>query len=220
MTPEKTRLQSIDNTRAKRLQTLGAGYSSFVTIAKFALPVVALIIIGIVFSNLSTSPLQEQIASIPREENTTPGQVELVKAKYEGADEKGQKYVLTADKATRIDEKQNVVSLEKPRADITLEGGTWLAIHADSGVFNSAGGHLGLSGNVVVFHDAGYELKMETTEISLTGKTVSSDKPVSGHGPIGEIHAQNLSVTDDGMKIVFGGPATLTLRLNQKKVRG
>ncbi len=220
MTPEKPRLQSIDNARAKRLQTLGAGYSSFVTIAKIALPIVALIIIGIVFSTLSTSPLQEQIASIPREENTNPGQIELVKAKYEGADEKGQKYVLTTDKATRVDEKQNIVNLEKPRADITLEGGTWLAIHADNGVFNSAGGHLGLSGNVIVFHDAGYELKMETTEIDMTAKTVSSDKPVSGQGPIGEIHAQSLSVTDDGMKIVFGGPATLTLRLNQKKVRG
>lgn len=207
------RLRSIDVARERRLRTLGAGYSSFVRIAKLALPLFALVIIGIVMSDLSETPVQQQIAALPREEQTAPGESELVKAQYEGVDAEGQKYTLTADRATRKDGEPDAATLEEPRADITLRDGTWLAVHAKRGFFDNKTATLDLSGNVTVFHDAGYELVTENMRVLLGEKKVTALTPVRGQGPLGEIRARNMSVLEGGMKVVFGGPATLTLRL-------
>lgn len=196
-----------------RLRALGAGYSWFVKIAKIALPVAALVIIGIVFSSLSENPVEQQIAEIPREEKTVPGQLELVDAKYEGADEKGQSYTLTAAKAVRKNEAENIVTLEKPKADIVLAQGGWIAVHADTGAFDNAKATLDLSGNVVLFHDAGYELHMQEAHVDLAARTAQTQNAVEGQGPAASIRATTLSITNNGEKIVFGGPARLTLRL-------
>lgn len=200
-----------------RLRALGTGYSWFVKIAKIALPVAALVIIGIVFSSLSENPVEQQLAEIPREEKTVPGQLELVEAKYEGTDEKGQAYTLTAAKAVRRNETENIITLEKPKADIVLEKGGWIAVHADTGAFDNAQSTLDLAGNVVLFHDAGYELHMQDAHVDLTARTAQTQNPVEGQGPAASIAAQNLSITEGGGNIVFGGPARLTLRLKGEK---
>lgn len=220
MRASRPRLDGIHPANAKRLKAFGVGYTRFVRIAKFALPVVALVIIGVVISNLSEAPLQQQIAALPKEEMTKPGQAELIEAKYEGTDEKGQTYTLTADKATRQSEKENVILLTKPKADISLQSGGWMAVHAETGRFDNTAAKLDLEGNVIVFHDAGYEIKMQRAHVDLTAKKAISDMPIEGHGPLGDITAQNMAITDDGMKIFFGGPATLVLRLHAKKEPG
>lgn len=220
MKVERPRLPSLDDGKASRLRTFGQGYSWFVKIAKFAMPVAALVIIGIVVANLQENPVQQQIAELPKDEKTVPGQIELVQAKYQGTDEKGQAYTLTADRATRANENENVIALEKPKADIVLQQGGWLAVHANTGAFDNAAAKLDLSGDVIIFHDAGYELKMQDAHVDLTARTAHSTQPVEGHGPLGDIRAQNLAIADGGTKIIFGGPATLTLRLGKGKVPG
>lgn len=213
----KSRLRSIDAARERRLKALGAGYSSFVKIARFALPLLALVIVGVILSTLSESPVQQQIAALPKEDQTTPGESAIVNAKYEGIDDQGRKYTLIAAAAERKDEQPDMIALEKPKADIALKDAGWLAVHANEGVFNSKAGTLDLAGDVTVFHDAGYELTTQGMHIALTAKSVTSDLPVKGQGPRGDIAARNMSITEGGNKIIFGGPATLLLRLNARE---
>jgi len=198
-------------TGARRLSTLGAGYSAFVRIAKFALPVMALVIIGAVGANLSKNPVAEQISQLPKEEETKPGQLTLTAARYEGIDDEGRNYTITADQATRTGDNDNVL-LAKPKADLELDAQSWIALHADNGDYNMKRNILQLTNNVTLFHNDGYEMKTDALTINVGKKVAVSNKHVTGHGPIGEISGTWLKITDNGNLITFGGPARLILR--------
>lgn len=217
MAPEESRLNQF-SAAPHRLSPRGGGYSSFVRIAKLALPVVAIIIVGIVIARLQEDDMRAQLSQIAPDEKTTPGQIELVQARYEGRDEKGQPFTVIADKATRPSNTDNVIRLEKPKADIALDSGDWLALHADEGHYRDSAQMLKLRGNVKVFHDKGYELDMPTADINLATRHVMSDHPVKGRGPMGAVTGQNLEVRDGGALVIFGGPATLTI--NRLRGRG
>lgn len=187
---------------------------------KAALPLVALAIIAVVFSRLSQDPQIAQLAEMPKNEKTVAGQSELVKAKYEGMDAKGRKYTLSADTATRDMNAEEAVFLEKPRADIALENNSWLTVHASKGRFDNKDSKLVLTGGVTAYHDSGYEMHLEDISVDVKGRTAASLSPVSAQGPAGELHAQNIAVTDGGQLVVFGGPAQVTLhRLKVKPER-
>lgn len=204
----------------RRLGAFSQGYSFFVRILKFTLPLAALVIVGILITRLTGEPAQN-LASIPKEEKTTPGQVELVGAKYEGEDDQGRPYTVTADKATRAMDAPDSVLFENPVADITLQDKTWVAVRGKNGVFDRTTETLDMRDDVTVFHDSGYEMHLQNLHISLKQKAASSTLPVQAQGPMGIITAQNMSVEDQGDLIVFGGPATLTIfRISSGKERG
>jgi lipopolysaccharide export system protein LptC len=209
--PEKPE-QHFTNYTPRNLSVFRQGYSIFVRVAKYALPLAALVIVCVLITRLTTGNSQVQnLASEPAAEKTTPGQIELVQPKYEGVDEKGQPYTVTADKATRLDKEPDNILFTNPVADITLTDKTWLAAKATSGTFNHTTDVLDLKDNVTIFHDSGYELDAQDLRIYLKLKTARTTLPVHAQGPIGTITAQNMSVLNQGNLIIFGGPATLTL---------
>lgn len=206
----------------RRLSVFHQGYSLFVWVMKFALPLVALAIVGILIVRLSSNNSQHQsLSALPAAEKTTPGQIELVQAKYEGIDEQGRPYTVTADKATRAVNAPDSVSFINPVADITLADKTWVAVKAKTGTFDHKNETLDLKDDVAVFHDSGYEMHTQSIQINLKQKTASASQAVQAQGPIGTIAAQNMSVQDQGDMIIFGGPATLTLlKLSTGKEHG
>lgn len=189
---------------------------------KFTLPLVALVIIGALITRLFEDPQQQaKISLLPNEEKTTPGQIELVQAKYEGLDDLGRPYTVTADKASRAMDAPDSVQFENPVADITLQDKTWVAVKAKTGSFDRTTETLRLKGEVHVFHDSGYEILLQDIEINLKQKTASTSSPVTAQGPMGTVAAQNMTVEDQGDLIIFGGPAMLTVfRLSAQKERG
>ena len=203
-----------------RLSALGRGYSFFVRSAKFALPILALVIVALVIARLQKDPMREELASLPPEEKTLPGQVELVEARYEGVDEKNQPYTLTADKAAQLPENENLILLERPRADITLEDGSWIALHAQSGTFDKQAFLLNLTGDVRLFHDRGYELSTTKMSADLQKRAATAPAQTSVQGPMGRITGARMDVAPGGEKIIFQGPATLILHDLSGKGRG
>lgn len=189
----------------------GAAYSSVVRGLKIILPLLFLALVGVILARLSGDPREAVMEELPAAEKTTPGQIELIEATYEGVDEAGRRYSISADKAVRDVLRPNAVSFENPLADITLEDGTWLALKATGGGFDKDASTLTLNQGVVVFHDAGYEIKLDDIVIDLQARAAKTDRPVFLQGPLGTLHAQNLSVTENGNVFLFGGPVTLTL---------
>ena len=57
----------------------------------------------------------------------------LIDARYNGVDEKGRPYTLTAATAWQIDPSK--VGLTLPKGDITLQNGTWLMLNSKEGTF-------------------------------------------------------------------------------------
>lgn len=193
-----------------RLKTLGSGYTLFVRITKIILPLAALIIIGVVMTRLSTPVLQPS-DTLPTADKTTPGQIEVIQAQYEGVDDQGRVYTLIADRASRAPSGENNVLLENPKADLLMEDGSWLAMQARSGGYSIDTAFLSLKDSVSVFHDTGYEIGLTALDIDLKKKTAYSANPLHIQGPQAQMDAATLDIKDSGNTVVFGGPVRILL---------
>lgn len=206
-----------DATPPRRLRNLGAGYTWFVRIARMALPLIALVIVGVVAAKMTMDQEQQQISALPPEEKTAPGEIEIRQAKYEGVDADGRAYTLTADDARREMDAPDTMRLTNPKADITTPEGGWLIASANTGAYNNAASTLSLEGDVAVFHDLGYEVHLQKISIDIKKNQANSPLPVTAQGPAGRLEAQGLLLLDQGQRIVFTGPAKLVLRLEALK---
>lgn len=224
MTAPRQRLRNIQPRR--RYTDGGESHTWFVRITKFILPVAAVVIIGVVYGKMSQDQQNLQVTQLPAQEKTTPGQIDLVKPKYEGLDAKNRPYTISADRAHRVmdqgRDKEQVVAMDNPKGDIAMDDGSWVSVQATQGLFNNTAQTLYLSGGVTLFHDSGYEMHMKDVNVEIKTRHTQTTSPVQGQGPAGAIDAQNLEISAGGDMIVFGGPLRLTLwnRAAPKEKRG
>jgi lipopolysaccharide export system protein LptC len=133
-------------------------------------------------------------------------------ARFRGIDEQGRPYTVTASEAMQLGNTDDTIDLTDPKGDITLQDGTWMLLQADHGLYYRQPGLLELDGNVVLNHDAGYEVRTERASIDLRGKTARGDRPVEGQGPFGTIEGQGFEAEEAGKVIIVTGPATLVIQ--------
>ena len=195
----------------------GEGYSRFVRTSKVALPFLALGLIAlvIIWPRLQTDDtFRIGFASVNLTGETEAG---MDNARYVGTDENRQPFSVTADLARNasgqnsVSEQNFVVDLELPKADITLEDGTWLVLTANTGRYTQRDKHLELNGGVNLFHDTGYEITTEQLSVDLNAGNAVGNESLEGHGPFGELKAQGLELIDKGRVIHFTGPAQLIM---------
>lgn len=187
----------------------GDGYSRFVAWMKVVLPFLALALVAliIIWPKLKTEDtFRIGFSSVRLSGTSEPG---VDNARYVGTDENRQPYSITADLA-RV-EGEGLYNLELPKADLTLEDGTWLVLTAQTGRFIQDRQQLELHGGVNLFHDTGYEISTEELTMDLSRNSAESATPVAGHGPFGELKSAGLKLVDKGKIIYFTGPAHLVL---------
>ncbi len=129
---------------------------------------------------------------------------------FEGMDDKNRPFNVTASKATQADADADVIDLNDPQADITLEDGAWLTVTAESGKYKRTAQLLDLNGQVNLFHDQGYELHTRDVHIDLAKGSAISNDVVDGQGPSGALTAQGMQVANGGQRILFTGLAHMT----------
>lgn len=194
------------------LKKLGGRYSRFVQLMKLVLPSIALILAATV---VILPQIQERAEGfrlgLSAINVTDASGQKLVNARYTGTDDKKQPYTVIADTAAPLDPQSNIIALDKPKADITLENGTWIALSALGGIYSRQEQLLELSGGVNLFHDAGYEFHTPLALIDLAKGAAYGDQAVEAHGPSGTIKAQGFQIFDKGARIIFTGKSTLTL---------
>ncbi len=191
---------------------LSVGYSRFVSIMKFALPATALALIVLIF-------LWPQIRMVDTRFNigfarlkaTKSEDPSMVNARYVGTDKNNQPFSITADLAKDLLSGSAAIELEMPKADLALKNGTWLALTANSGVYNQKKKQLDLQGAVNLFHDSGYEFKTSKLSIDLDAGRAQSDQKVRGQGPFGQLQAEGFHLVNGGKSIFFTGKAKLII---------
>jgi lipopolysaccharide export system protein LptC len=190
----------------------GGGYSRFVTLMKVTLPLIAAVLVGLVVVWPQFRDVREGFRiEIARLTSTLGGQ-ELSNARFTGTDAKGRPFTVLAESAAQVDGQKDVVKLERPKADITLQNGAWIASSADTGRYLRDEQQLDLAGGVNLFHDQGFEMHSPTARLDLRRGTAEGDEHVDGHGPTGTISATGFRVLDNGARVFFTGPAKLVLR--------
>lgn len=194
----------------RRLTLPSSGYSRFVNLMKFLLPAVA---VGLLLLVVAWPRIQAGIdhlrLSFTRLDLTEARDLRMVNARFSGIDKSHRPYVLTADVARQMPDHNDLMALEGPKGDITLQSGAWLAITAYTGVYLTQGQLLDLFGDVKLFHDRGYELTTDTAHVDMTRGTAEGNDPVQGQGVFGDIASQGFRLLDHGQTIIFTGKAKL-----------
>lgn len=197
---------------APRLPRYRSGYSRFVRLMKYALPVVAGVVVVLLFiwPELKTEPERFRIGLSDINIETSSGQ-RVLNARFTGVDGENRPFSVTAASAVQEQDRQGRVDLSSPKADLTLQNASWVAITSPEGVFWRDKEVLDLSGGVELYHDEGYEFRTELARIDFPAGTASGDRPVNGQGPFGTIDAEGFRLIDSGDRILFTGKARMVL---------
>lgn len=185
-----------------------------VTFAKWILPVVALALLTTIalWPELNRDVINAHLAARGGGE---PESGNLTKARYNGVDEHGRPYTVTADFARQVTPDR--IDLTAPIGDMTMEGGSWMRGAGRQGVYMQQSGQLDLSGNVILYRDDGITMHTDTATMNIKAGAAASAALVHVEGPFGTIDAQGFTVLDRGAVVQFTGPARMVLNGETKK---
>ena len=194
-------------------------YSRFVTLMKYALPVVAgsVLLLVVVWPEFKPKPERFAVGISDLKVNVEGGQ-RVVNARFTGVDSENRPFSITADAV--VQDADDGVKLTKPKADVTLAGDSWVAIAAPQGTFWRKPRVLNLVGGVDLFHDDGYEFQTEEARIDFRIGAASGDTPVKGHGPFGTVDAEGFRIVESGNRIIFNGKSRLVIFATATKPGG
>jgi len=188
------------------------GYSRFVVLMKVLLPTIALIVITLVVIwphlQLQDTRFRLGFSALKTGDDEDPS---MINPRYLGTDKDNQTYSVTADLAKNLLSDTKSVELEKPKADIALDDGTWLVVTSDTGHYSRGEEKLKLRGSVNMFHDSGYEFRTEVADLDLSTGVAEGNAAVEGQGPFGFLNAEGFRLVDKGKIIFFTGKSKLTI---------
>ena len=197
--------------RERQLPTPGriARRRIMINITKWLLPLGA----AVLLASIALWPeIQATTAGARLAMKGVSGQVEggrLIDARYNGIDQKGRPYTLTAATARQVTPDR--ISLTLPKGDITLENGTWLMLTARDGTYLQSLNHLDLVNDVTLYRDDGTVMHTASASLDLKAGAAAGAEPVHVEGPFGVLDAQGFTVMDKGTAIDFTGPAHVVL---------
>tara|TARA_R110002072_G_scaffold10287_6_gene48009 strand:- start:394 stop:1077 length:684 start_codon:yes stop_codon:yes gene_type:complete len=198
----------------ENVSQLGQGYTRFVRIMRFALPLAAIVLVVVLVLGQKT---QESIIE-PIDEATTPElskesieRNELLNPKFESMDKKNQPYKITADRAIQGKKNKDLIMLDRPIGTMTLDDGMSITVHSDTGAYRQDTERFFLQGGVFLEQNQGYTMQTDEAHIDLRQNYVWSEKQVTGQGPDITIDASGVRANGQTGEIVFTGPAKLVL---------
>jgi lipopolysaccharide export system protein LptC len=194
-----------------------------VRLLKVALPLVVFVTLGYVGywwlqsrGNIVDPSLIQGVPSDTHEK----AEVTVQDVKYDGKDDKGRPFSITADSASHVDGDDRHISLRKPLADITMSSGAYVALMANDGLLDRDADIITLNGDVTLFHDNGLSFQTDSATINLKDKTAEGSDVVEGQNGDGELISEGFRVRDDGDTIEFTGKAYMKIYPKQKNQEG
>ena len=189
-----------------------SSYSLFVLSMKVLLPALATALVLLIIAWPQISPTEERfrigVSSISLEEAES---LSMLNPRFDGIDEHNRPYSVTADLAVQDSGNDDLVDLELPKADMSMDDGTWVAVMAKSGRYHRKSETVDLSGEVVLFHDEGFEMKTEFAHVDLKAGVAEGDRAVEAQGPSGTLSSEGFRVEDRGERIYFTGKSRMVV---------
>ncbi len=180
---------------------------------RIGLPMIAVILTGLVFAwpaieqAMTPSSTIESPVAMPR----TIARNELLNPHFESLDSRNRPYSVTASRALQSSRDTDIILLEDPVADMTVEDQQKMAARATRGSYRQNASLLYLHGDVHLQDGRGYELKTEKLWLNVNQRGARTDTPVQAFGAAGTLEASGMQVHDGADSIIFTGPARLVL---------
>jgi len=188
----------------------GSRHDRLIRFAKVALPSS----VGVLIAFLMLAPLDRSgdvsfILDKKKVENS-PERMRVESARYVGEDNKGQKFLISAERAVQPSSDVPVVDIWGMMARLGLAQGPVL-IGADKGRYNIDAQIVAIDGPVRVTGPDDYRIQTRDLKVSLKDRVAASDGPVEGSMKLGQFRANRLRADLDERKVVLDGGARLKI---------
>lgn len=213
--PAATREFGAETTLGRRRRAVQSihRYSRFVAWMRRMLPAIAigLLLLIAAWPRLQTAVERLRIR-LPRLDMSQAGDLRMVGLRYTGYDKHGQPVTITSETARqRPGGRDDVVELQAPKADLTTQAGTWIAITAETGMYQPGEQQLDLFGSVELFQDKGNSFRTDSAHVDIAKGTAEGSDAVEGNGPFGNVRAEGFRIEERGDVIQFLGKASVVV---------
>ena len=194
----------------------GSRHDRVVRAVKFGLPILIVALVAL----LAISPFEQRgdVSFIldKDEVDKSRERMRVEQARYTGEDNKGQRFLIVADRAVQQSSNVPVVMIEGMRARLDLARGP-LGIAALKGSYDLDKEQVAVDGPIHVVGPDGYRLATRDVTVDLDKRVMRSSGPVSGRIPLGQFQAGGLSADLDERTVRLTGG--VRLKIEQGAVR-
>jgi lipopolysaccharide export system protein LptC len=191
----------------------GDRYSRRVVFLKRTLPAFGLTLLVLVAAWPRIGPLLESVQlGFPVIDLREARELRMLNPHYAGIDRFNRPYVVTAAIGRQVANRDDLMSLEGPRAEMILRRGASVVVTAVTAIYQSQAQLLDLFDDVNLVHENGTHFATQNAHVDVSANTAEGHEPVVGHGPSGDITAQGFRILDKGDTIIFTGNSHLLLK--------
>ena len=188
-------------------------YSRRVALLKRLLPAIGLALLLLITVWPRLAPLWDRMRlSFAAIDLRDARELRMFNPRYLGTDRLNRPYIVTAAVAHQIPDRQDLMSMEAPRADMKTHGGADVVVTGATGIYQSQTQLLDLFGDVTLVHQDGTRFVTDAARLDVAHNTAKGDDPIEGHGPSGDVKAQGFRIYDKGDTVVFTGRSDMLLR--------
>ena len=173
------------------------GYSRTVRWMKIALPIGALVLIGLIFLTGKDRGGAIDAGSVSDAALLGAG-LELENPRFAGVTDDGDPFVVTAVRAVPDGAVPDRVELEKPNGEIRMGDGRTLTVNSANGEMFRKDERLHLQGEVILETSDGYRVVTDRVELDLDNKSAFAPGRVKATGPRGAIEADQVTIDSNG----------------------
>ena len=199
--------------RAEGLYLAADRYSRRVSLLKRVLPVIGAALLLLVAAWPRLGPLIDTVRLVqPAIDLREARELKMLDPRYAGIDRQNRPYVVTAAVGRQVSNRNDLMSLDRPRAVMIVHGGAKVVLSASTGIYQSQTKLLDLFHDVTLTHQNGTRFVTGRAHADLSDNTAEGHEPIEGHGPSGDIWGQGFRILDKGDTIVFTGHSRVVLK--------
>ena len=188
----------------------GSAHDAIVRWSKIVLPSA----VGVLIAVLAFAPLQKHgdVSFIldKKKVESAPERMRVESARYSGADNKGQKFEITANRAIQRSSDVPIVDIEGMFARLFLVNGP-LMMAANQGRYDLDTQQMAVNGPVRVVGPDGYRLETRDVMVDMKQRQLASSGPVSGQMRLGRFQAGQLRADLGERKVMLEGGVRLKI---------
>lgn len=188
----------------------GSAHDQLVRWSKVVLPSA----VGVLIAVLAVAPLDKNsdVSFIldKKKVESAPERMRVEAARYVGADDRGQKFEITARSAIQRTSEVPIVDISGMFARLALIQGP-LLIAANQGQYNIDTQEVAINGPIRVKGPDGYHLATRDVRVNLKNRQLASGGPVSGQMRLGQFQAGQLRADLGEGKVILDHGARLKI---------
>jgi lipopolysaccharide export system protein LptC len=188
----------------------GSGHDRIIRWTKILLPS----LVGILLAILALAPLEKKgdVSFIldKKKVQSAPERMRVESAQYTGTDNKGQQFVMVANRAIQQSSDTPLVDIHGMFAKLAQSQGPVL-ISADKGRYNLDTQRVAIDGPVKVAGSDGFQLNTSNVLVDLNDRLLASEGPAEGALRLGKFRANHIRADLDDHKVVLDGRARLKI---------